>query len=175
MSASIYIAAYEILKESIIERIKDFFTNGFDEKGYIIDDKYYSEVLSRNKNHLYASLDWLKHNNVINEIDLICFDTNRTFRNNLAHQMQHFLTSIDDVELEMRFMDMIGLLNKIEKWWILNVEIAIDDEWAGKDIKEDMIIPGPVMTLQIMREVAFGGEEESRKYYEYFKKNFRGT
>ncbi|GAI34251.1 unnamed protein product, partial [marine sediment metagenome] len=57
--ASLFITAFEMLKDSIIGHIRDFFTNGFDENGWIIDDKYKTEVLSKNKSPLYASLAWL--------------------------------------------------------------------------------------------------------------------
>lgn len=71
---SVYIFAYEILKDSIIGRIRDFFCNGFNEKGDIIDPKYQTEVLSLNKSPAYASLEWLKGMNAIDQNDITNFD-----------------------------------------------------------------------------------------------------
>lgn len=74
MLASIYIASYEILKDSIIKPIKDFYVNGFKGDDYSIDPKYKSEVLNRNKSELYASLEWLKESKVITEDDMTLFE-----------------------------------------------------------------------------------------------------
>ncbi len=34
-------------------------------------------------------------------------------------------------ELPVRFAEMIALLTKIEKWWIINVDIATDPQFEG--------------------------------------------
>ena len=60
IGASIYIAGFEVLKDSIVGRIRDFFWIGSDESTDRIDPNYQSDVLSRNKSPVYASLDWLK-------------------------------------------------------------------------------------------------------------------
>ena len=74
IAVSIYIAGYQSLREVIIGRIRDFFWHGFNEKGDLIDPKYQSEVLSRNQSPLYASLDWLKSMNVIDDSDIKVFE-----------------------------------------------------------------------------------------------------
>ncbi len=45
--ASIYITAFEILQNSIVERIKDFYTIGFNENGWIILHEYQEDALSK--------------------------------------------------------------------------------------------------------------------------------
>ena len=60
ISASIYLAAFEILKDSIIERIETFFTDGFGPQGHILSPEYEIEVKSRHKSKVRASLEWLK-------------------------------------------------------------------------------------------------------------------
>jgi len=66
-------------------------------------------------------------------------------------------------------------LNKIEKWWIVNVEIPINSDIHEKEIDENGIIPGPVISLQIMLKVALGSEEESRRYLSESMKMGGGT
>ena len=175
MMSSMFLAAFEILKESIIGRIRDFFTHGFDENGYKLDPEYDSEVLSKSKSPLYASLNWLVENKVINDIDLLEFEAIKECRNRVAHEMSQLIIKEDDVELHARFIGMVSLLNRIEKWWIINVEIPTAGDFNTKEITEDMVTPGPVMSLNIMMDVAFGSEEESRKYHKYFVDNIRGT
>lgn len=67
ISASLYITAFELLKESIIGRIRSFYRIGFDTES----KEYETEVLSRKKNSsLYASLDWLSENGVMDEKEI---------------------------------------------------------------------------------------------------------
>lgn len=49
IAVSLYITAYEVLKESIIGRIKDFYCIGFDAEGLTISPNYQKNVLSLNK------------------------------------------------------------------------------------------------------------------------------
>jgi hypothetical protein len=60
------IAAYEILKSIVINRIKNFFT-GLDEPGGTV--KYKREVLSKHKSALEASLLWHQEMQITNEND----------------------------------------------------------------------------------------------------------
>jgi hypothetical protein len=87
--ASIYIAAFELLKSTIIERIKTFYTLS----GLYKEDhpKYQSEVLSRNHSPVYASLDWLKESHAIDDNDMVVFDRVKKCRNDFAHAMTEML------------------------------------------------------------------------------------
>jgi hypothetical protein len=53
-------------------------------------------------------------------------------------------------------------LNKIEKWWIINVDIATDPQFDGEHIDERGIIPGPIMPHQLMMDIALGSEEDTK-------------
>ena len=47
--ATMFITAFEILKDSVVDRIRDFHTNGFDETGPTVAPDYQLKVASRNK------------------------------------------------------------------------------------------------------------------------------
>ena len=89
IATSVYIFAYEILKDSIIGRIRDFFCNGFNEKGDTIDPKYQTEVLSLNKSPVYASLEWLRRMKAIDQNDIATFYKIKKCRNTLVHDFFH--------------------------------------------------------------------------------------
>lgn len=172
IATSLYITGFEILKDSTIGRIKDFFTHGFNEDGDIIDPKYQSDVLSRNKSILYASLDWLKYMEAIDENDINTFNRIKERRNELAHRLHHLIGSEGmSTDFEKCFQEMVSLLRKIEVWWIVNVEIPTNPDYDGKEIDEAGIVPGPVMSLQLMCGIALGSDKQRRFYYEEFKKN----
>lgn len=175
IAASIYIAGFEALKDSVIGRIRDFFLTGFDESGDKIDPKYESDVLSRKRSPLYASLDWLKGMNAIDEDDLRKFDRVKACRNTLAHRLFYLLGSEGlPADFEQCFADIVALLRKIEVWWITNVEIPTNSDFDDTDVDEDGIVPGPVMGMQLLMEIALGDKEQSRSYYDEFRKHTEG-
>lgn len=70
INISMYITIYEMLKDSIINRIKDFYVASL--IGYVDlqgEKEYQLKVLSKHKNHLYASISWLIEYEVIDEQD----------------------------------------------------------------------------------------------------------
>ena len=175
ITASIFSMAFEMLKESIIEKIQGFFTDGFDENGMIVSPKYKEKVLSLNKSPLYASLMWLQSMDAIDDKDVGTFEHIKRCRNTLAHEMLAFASSGVDFDVDEAFNDMVGLLRKIEMWWFVNLEMAIDPEAYPEDLDLEQVIPGPVWSLQMLIDVALGPEEEARKYYDYFVANAEKT
>lgn len=169
--ASVYISVYEILKNSIIERIRDFHWTGWSiEGGDIIDPKYEAEVLSKNRSPLYASLHWLKKNNAINDEDITMLENVKKYRNEIAHGMNKMIMEGLPSDLPERFSDMVTLLDKIEKWWIINMEIPLNEELAGEEIDEEGIIPGPVASIKMMIDIALGTDEQAEYYINEFVK-----
>ncbi|MFC3114008.1 hypothetical protein [Cellvibrio fontiphilus] len=125
ITASIFSMAFEMLKDSIVEKIHSFYTNGLDENGFIISEEYKHKVLSLNKSPLYASLKWLQNIGAINEKDLERFEYIKKCRNTLAHEMLKFTAEELDFEVSEVFSEMVNLLRKIELWWFENLEMAI--------------------------------------------------
>lgn len=168
--ASVYVTAFEILKNSIVERISDFFWVGWNEGEDIIDPKYKSDVLSRNRSPVFASLKWLKDMEAIDETDITTFSKVKDVRNKLAHEITKLLAEGLPSELPECLSDIISLLDKIEKWWIVNVEIPTNPDFDGVDIDENEIIAGPIANLKMMIDIALGTDEKAEYYIKEFKK-----
>jgi hypothetical protein len=172
---SIYIAAFALLKNTIVDRIKSFYMVASDKDGLRIDPKYQSEVLSRNTSPVYASLEWLKELQAIDGSDLAVYEQVKKRRNEIAHEIPRMLMNGLPPDLPTRFSEMVSLLDKIERWWIVNVEIVTDPQFDGKQVDEEGIIPGPIMGLRLMVDIALGAEEDSRKYIDEFIRRTRTT
>jgi hypothetical protein len=171
VSASIYIAVFEALTDAIVNRIREFFCHGFDESGDKIDPRYQSTVLSRNKSPIYASLDWLKEMNAIDDADIDSFNCIKSCRNELAHRLLSMLASETTVpDFATRLKEMAALIRKIEVWWIKEVEIPSNPAFDGKEISEDGIVPGTLLALQLLCDIALGDEDRSRFYINEFEK-----
>jgi hypothetical protein len=89
--ASLYIAGFDLLQSTIVDRIRSFYITGFDKSGLIIDPKYQSDVLSKNRSPVYASLEWLKGSHAIDDADITAFERAKECRNEFAHAITKML------------------------------------------------------------------------------------
>ena len=157
--ATMFITTFEILKNSIIDRIRDFYTTGWDETGATVGPQYQSEVMSRSKSPIYASLNWLLEHEVIDRTDVDTFEQLKKTRNQLAHRLFAVVTGQTESDHVDQFEVLVDLLRKIEVWWVVNLEIATNPDYAGEDIDEAGIVPGAVLSLQMLIEVASGNTD----------------
>jgi hypothetical protein len=165
-NASLFITAFELLKDSIVGRLRDFYCIGFDASGPTVSEDYEARVLRRSKSVLYASLDWLRESDVIDADDLAAFERIRKARNGIAHALPALVFQGEDQEVEKRFPEAFALMKKIEVWWVLNLEIPTNPDYDGQEIDESGVVPGAVWMFQLMMEVASG----NTTYLEEFKK-----
>lgn len=154
--ATMFITTFEILKDSIVNDVRDFYTDGFDENGPTVGTEYQSKVLFKNKSPLYASLQWLRENDAIHDDDLVTFEKLKITRNQLAHQLFAVVTGQVESAHESQFADLVALLRKIGVWWVVNVEISTNPDFDGQEIDEAGIVPGSILSLQMLIEVASG-------------------
>lgn len=157
--ATMFITTFEILKNSIVDRIHDFYSIGWSREGVTVSPTYKAEVLSRDKSPVYASLSWLHENQVIDDNDLKIFDQLKSTRNLVAHQLFDVVTGQVVSNHTEQFQVLVELLRKIEVWWVVNVELATDPDYADTEIDEEGIVPGAVLSLQMLLEVVSGNTE----------------
>lgn len=160
LSATMFITAFELLKDCIVDRVRDFYTLGFGDKTATTPE-YEQGVLAGDKKRrpLPASLDWLREHHAIDDADLEIFTRLTDIRNQLAHELFSVVTGQVSSEYDSQFPALIALLRKIEVWWIVNVEIPTDPDYDGQEIDEVGITPGALISLQMLIEVANGSTE----------------
>lgn len=154
--ATMFLTTFEILKNSIVDRIRDFYSLGWSEDGWTVSPEYEAKVLARNKSAVYASLSWLLEQQAINGEDLKTFELLKKTRNLLAHQLFAVVTGQADSNHTDQLHVLVELLQKIEVWWVVNVEIPTNPDYANAKVDEEGIIPGAILSLQILLEVAGG-------------------
>lgn len=170
LSISLFITTYEMFKARVIDKPKQFFWDGFDENGPTTSKKYDIDVLSRNKNKLYASLLWLKDMEALDQNDIDTFDSIRKHRNEVVHEPLVFL-SIHERELDIsKFQALIKIFRKIEVWWFINFEASIDPDMVPDGADIESVVPGQILILQLILDIAFGDEPEEGYYYNSFMK-----
>ncbi len=102
--------------------------------------------------------------------DIEIFDGIRKHRNEVTHELLSYVSDAKrNFEVE-KFQELIALLSKIEKWWLVNFEMAINPEMVPEDVDPDEVIAGPIWSLQLMLDIALGNEPEEGYYYTEFTK-----
>ena len=159
LMATMFITTFEILKNSIVDHIRSFFSDEWSREGPIASAEYRTEVLSRHKSPVYASLDWLRENQVISDDDLVIFNKLKTTRNLVAHELFNIVTGETECNHIEQFEELVALLRKIEVWWVVNVDIATNPDYADVEIDEAGIVPGAILSLQMLLQVMSGNTE----------------
>lgn len=173
MFASLYIAAYESFKDYIIDEVKSFYLKGFKDGHDLIDPKYDTHVKAKDKSVVKASLLWLLEREAIDANDILLFDDLRQYRNKLSHELMTLLFEGLPEELPAKFVQLLQVRIKIEKWWILNVEIPTNPEFESVDeINEDAIIAPSQMINKLIFDM-LSGDEKTANYYraEFLNRN----
>ncbi|HEX4145679.1 MAG TPA: hypothetical protein VHY91_19390 [Pirellulales bacterium] len=166
VTAALFLISYEVLMQSIVKRLKDFCC--FGEDGETTGPTYRREVLALHKNKVTASLLWLKGSDAVDDADIALVNQIRKHRNDLAHEMPKFLASSGS-EIDVKLLvSMHDLICKIDRWWIREVEIPINPDFAGKEIDDSEIQSGNMIMLSIMLRAAVGDEDKAMKQYETF-------
>ena len=98
----------------MIDHLRNFYTNGWNENGPTISPEYQSKVLSRNKSALYASLEWLQESGAIDKKDVEQYEELKKTRNLLAHRLFEVVTGQVESKHETLFEEILELLRKIE-------------------------------------------------------------
>ncbi|MBA3696543.1 MAG: hypothetical protein H0W85_07250 [Methylotenera sp.] len=115
---------------------------------------------------MYASLKWLEQFDVLTQDDLIKLEKLKSIRNSLAHNLSLLVTAGEDFDHVNAFNDAVELIHKVEKWWILNVEIPTNPDFDNQEIDEDEIVCGPVLSLQLCSRFF----QEMKSYYKFTNK-----
>ena len=76
-------------------------------------------------------------------------------------------------ELPEKFAQLIQLRVKVEKWWILNIEMPTNPDFdSDKKINEDDIVTSSQMFNKLFMDMLSGEEETASYYKNEFKKKF---
>lgn len=172
ITASVFIAVYENFKSAIVDNVKYFYCNGF-ENGKELFDGYEENVLSKvdsKKNRqIRATLLWYQENGAISEQDVENFKKMTDLRNVFGHDLLNKMFEGFTEKLYDTYFEMIELFEKITKWWIKEIEIPTNPDISSEQydaIKWDEVTSVNLEFIKIMTDIAFTGNE---KYLEYLK------
>ena len=165
-----------MFKDNMVEKPKSLYANieTFNiESGkviYEVNSEYIKSVRTKSKFEDEAALLWLKENNAITAADIEKYHELRVARNDIVHNMVDYLASSEKNFDETLLADLISLFNKIEKWWFSYFELSINPDIIPEGTDPDDVIPGTMITVKLMIEIALGAEPSEGFYFNEFIK-----
>jgi hypothetical protein len=171
IKVSLYLFSYELLRNSVVDKIRDFYIIGFDGTNDIISKDYNNKVANRKidgkQNLFLSSLYWLNENGVISAEEIEEIKLIREFRNDVAHRTDRILADSElnfDLNQEKRIFE---LIKKIELWWIKEVEISTNPDFDNKEISYDGIVSGKEIFYTYIKSISDdlleGNNEKNQK------------
>lgn len=159
---ALYITMYELLEDTLISRPKDFFTEfEYDERAKkqyeehvlsLYDKSVCPGITTKNK-ELIASLLWFKKMEAITDNDIQLFANLRITRNEVTHRMLNAIAEGGSRYL-IQLMELYKLFCKIERWWILEIEVPIGGEIPpDQEIKEEDVMSGNMIILNAIIDI----------------------
>ena len=159
---ALYITMYELLEDMLISRPKDFFTvleyderakQQYEEHVLSLYDKSACPGIATKNKELIASLLRFKQMKAIGDEDIQLFAKLRTTRNEVTHQMLQAIADGGSKYL-MQLMELYKLFCKIERWWILEMEVPFGEEIPlDREIKEEDVMSGNMIILNAMIDI----------------------
>lgn len=149
IKSGMFLTAFEMINYSIIERSKIWLcmTAGLNEKlEPNISQEYKDAILNRKiselgnkKNTFYSSCLWIYENGGISLNEVEQLQDIRRHRNKIAHELPTLMVDSDhEINIHL-FNEIRRLLEKIDRWWLLEFEIPTNpdfDNFAEKDLQE---------------------------------------
>lgn len=165
--AAVFVMNYECLKEFVIEQVRDFYSEHFYMDGDRIvceeSNAYKEKVRALDKNLENASLKWFMDAEAITQEDYDRYQIIRKKSNDITHKLLKNLNEgfgEEDVQL---FGDMMRIYNKLDKWWINEIEIPTSADDIPEDYDRNGVCGGQALILSIINEIIFGNEGDKYK------------
>lgn len=165
--AAVFVMNYECLKEFVIEQVRNFYSEHFymDGDRFVCEESnaYKEKVRALDKNLENASLKWFMDAEAITQEDYDRYQIIRKKRNDITHKLLKNLNEgfcEEDVQL---FGDMMQIYNKLDKWWINEIEIPTSADDIPEGYDRNGVCGGQALILSIINEIIFGNEGDKYK------------
>lgn len=170
LGCSVYIAIYEQFSEHVVSQLKYFYWNGHNKGKDTFSPKYKSEVLSLDKNLMNATLKWFINNKVISIEEYSNFQELRKYRNMLTHEMMKSIFEGLSDNYYTNFNNLIDLQIKIDRWWLIEIEIPTNSNYDHIEIDIDNAMTGSQIMFKLIGDLLSDNEKTSNYYKDEFIK-----
>jgi hypothetical protein len=159
VEASIFLAAYEILRNSVEVRLREFYCIDAEEGKE--SASYKSKVVALHpKDKLHASVLWFAQRGALDDLDLEAVAAIRRHRNAIAHELPSFIADHEYIVDRALLVKLAAVVAKADRWWV-RYDTPVDDNLDEIDVSEvpdDEIHSGNMIMLDLILSV-FDGDD----------------
>jgi hypothetical protein len=167
--ASVYLTAYEFLRQALIEHLEGFFADRFGASGPILGKDYREKVLSLHKKPFFASANWFRNCGALTDANLERIREIREHRNFVAHNVLEAVGSVKSSVRKDLLYAIAEIVRKIDVWWIREIELPTNPDF-DTDTLEQVDVEGiyslRMAVLGLLLQVADGNDEALKQLYE---------
>ena len=171
--AALFVLNFECLKDYIITQPRTFYSDVLIKDGELCceeTEEYKKEVRSLEKNIENASLRWFMNTDAITEEDYNLYQELRERRNDITHELLKNLNSgFNETDAKL-YVKLLELYQKIDKWWINEIEIPISGEVLPDEYDSEQVLGGQAMILSIINDIIFDNKERYKNLLDELKK-----
>lgn len=164
--AALFVLNFECLKDYIITQPRDFYSDVAIKDGKLCceeTEEYKKEVRSLEKNIENASLRWFMNADAITEEDYNLYQKLRESRNDITHELLKNLNNgFNETDAKL-YVKLLELYQKIDKWWINEIEIPISGEVLPDEHDPEQVLGGQAIILSIINDIIFDNNKERYK------------
>lgn len=164
--AALFVLNFECLKDYIITQPRTFYSDVLIKDGELCceeTEEYKKEVRSLEKNIENASLRWFMNTDAITEEDYNLYQELRERRNDITHELLKNLNNgFNETDAKL-YVKLLELYQKIDKWWINEIEILISGEVLPDEYDSEQVLGGQAMILSIINDIIFDNNKERYK------------
>ena len=164
--AALFVLNFECLKDYIITQPRTFYSDVLIKDGELCceeTEEYKKEVRSLEKNIENASLRWFMNTDAITEGDYNLYQELRERRNDITHELLKNLNNgFNETDAKL-YVKLLELYQKIDKWWINEIEIPISGEVLPDEYDSEQVLGGQAMILSIINDIIFDNNKERYK------------
>ncbi len=161
--AALFVLNFECLKDYIVTQPKTFYSDVEIKDGELYceeTEEYKKEVRSLEKNIENASLRWFVNAEAITEEEYNLYQELRRKRNDITHELLKNLNNGFNQADAKLYVKLLELYQKIDKWWINEIEIPISGELLPDEYDPEQVFGGQAMILSIINDIIFDNNKE---------------
>lgn len=165
IQAGALLTGYELVKASILEGVRGFFTFGFTAAGPTVDPCYERKVLSLFPGNTFrASVAWLVEMNALQSEHVQSLERIRAHRGEVAHELTRLLIDPDarvDAEL---LHDLRGCMRALDRFWG-SIEVDINPDFDGVDVDCEGIRSGSGLLMDYLLDLSGISEPDGQRLH----------
>jgi hypothetical protein len=147
--AAALLLGWELIRTEIVDKVRDFFTFGFDASGLIVDPSYEKRVLSHGPRVFDSSVEWLVEAGGLSAQQAEGLKELRDYRNSVAHELGAFLVD-PDREVDLSKLDaMREVVGTLGRFWG-QIEVDINPDFDGSEVDPQEISSGYMMLFDFV-------------------------